>query len=66
MGQSWWKFEDDMWGRVGVIVKKMCGAELLEFLKRCVRLSWWNCEDDVWGRVGGILKTMCGAELVEL
>ena len=37
----------DVWGRVGGIVKTMCGE------------SWWNCEDDVWGRVGGIVKMMC-------
>ena len=48
MGQSWWNCEDDVWGRVGGIVKKMCVGQ-----------SWWNCEDDVWGRVGGIVKTMC-------
>ena len=30
MGQSWWNCEDDVWGRVGGIVKKMCGGELVE------------------------------------
>jgi hypothetical protein len=46
VGQSWWNCEEDMWGRVGGIVKRMCGE------------SWWNCEEDVWGRVGGIVKLM--------
>ena len=54
MGQSWCNCEDDVWGRVGGILKMMCGAELVEFLRRYV------------GRVGGIVKTICGAELVDL
>jgi len=30
VGQSWWKCEEEVWGRVGGIVKKVCGAELVE------------------------------------
>ena len=30
MGQSWWNCEDDVWERVGGIVKRMFGAELVE------------------------------------
>jgi len=30
VGQSWWNCEEDVWGRVGGIVKKVCGAELVE------------------------------------
>jgi len=52
--QSWWNFEGDVWGRVGVILKT-------PFVQ-----SWWNCEDGIWGRDGGIVKTMFVAELVEL
>jgi len=44
--QSWWNFEDDMWGRFGGIAKKVFGQNL------------WNCEDGVWGRFGVIVKTM--------
>ena len=31
MRQSWWNCEEDVWGRVGGIVKRMCGAEFVEF-----------------------------------
>jgi len=54
VGQSLWNFEEDVWGRVGGIVKRMCGER------------WWNCEEDVWAGVGGIVKRMCGSELGEL
>ena len=30
MGQSWWNCEEDVWGRIGGIVKMMCGAYLVE------------------------------------
>ena len=30
MGQSWWNCEDDVWGRVAGIVKRICGVELVE------------------------------------
>jgi len=30
VGQCWWNCEEDVWGRVGGIVKSMCGAELVE------------------------------------
>jgi len=30
MGQIWWNFEDDVWGRVGGILKTICGAGLVE------------------------------------
>jgi hypothetical protein len=66
VGQSWWNCEDDVWGRVGGIVKRMCGGGLVELLCRCVGAGSSECDTDVWGRVGGIVKTMCGAELVEL
>ena len=66
MGQSWWNCEEDVWGRVGGIVKTMCGVEFVEFRRRYMGQIWWNFEDDVWGRVGGILKTICGAGLVEV
>ena len=29
-GESWCNCEEDVWGRVGGIVKRMCGAELVE------------------------------------
>jgi hypothetical protein len=29
VGQSWWNCEEDVWGRVGGIVKRICGAELV-------------------------------------
>jgi len=53
MGQSWWNCEEDVWGRVGGIVKRILGQ------------SWRNFEEDVWGRFGGIVKRMFGADLVE-
>ena len=28
--QIWWNFEDDICGRVGGIVKTVCGAEFVE------------------------------------
>jgi len=30
VGQSWWNCEEGVWGRVGGIVKRMCGGELVE------------------------------------
>ena len=66
MGQSWWYCEEEVWGRVGGIVKTMCGADLVDFCRRGLGQIWWNCEHNVWGRVGGIVKTMCGEELAEL
>ena len=54
MGQIWWDCEDVVWGRVGGIVKTVCGQ------------CWWVCEEGVRGRDGGIVKTVCGSEVVEL
>ena len=31
MGQIWWNCEEDVWGRVGGIVKRKYGTELVEF-----------------------------------
>jgi hypothetical protein len=68
VGQSWWNFENGVWGRFGGIVKTFFGAYLVEFL----RLFWGRFGGivktvcGVWGKVGGIVKAMCWAELVEL
>jgi len=49
-----------VWGRVGGILERMCGAELVELWRGCVGQSWWNCGDVIWSIVGGNVKTMCG------
>ena len=53
-------------GRVGEIVKRMFGGELVKLRRRFGEEIWRNCEEDVWGRVGGIVKRMFGGELVKL
>jgi len=30
VGQNWWNCEEDVWGRVGGIVKRKFGGELLD------------------------------------
>ena len=52
MGEHWWNFEYDVWGRLCGIVERVCEEEV------------GNCEDDMWGRICGNVK-MYGAELVE-
>ena len=54
MWESWWNCDECVRGRVGGIVKRVCGG------------SWWYCEECVWDRFCRIVKSVCGVELVEL